>query len=379
MPDREAQYRFRRDDSLTAESLNSRVLDINARLLGVEIERLSEDEAFGLVLDRVLSRSEAVIANLRDQLLAITQLQWLTASSSTALTPIEGDDAFLIIPEDQRDLFTPGPFAVLSREATPEDYAIVRTSSVDRETGRWDFSVETIVGDPGPHADWLITAIAGSTLAQLALLQQGRDARDAAVAAAESVADIGDQVATAVAAKVDAQAAAATATTRKNEAETARDAAIAAKLAAEAAAASVDGAALDARLDVLEAQTAGAGVIDTRLDALELGREAEVTVAIAAGVLTLNLAAGSDFKVSLNANITSVVLQNWPAAGTVQAVNVEFFFDGTPRTITWPAACKPAGGTFPTLGSTNGKSSTFTLRSSDGGTKVRVYFAGEAG
>lgn len=361
MADRAAAYRFRDRDRLTAAALNARFLDINARVLGVEIERLSEDEAFAVVLDRVLSRSEDVISSLREQLLAITQLQWLTSTSSTPAALEADSELYLIIDEADRGLFAPGPFAVLTRAATPDEYAVVRTVAYDRESGQWDIAVEALEMDDEEHDDWLIAAIAGSTLAQLTLLEEGKAVRDVTIAAAAGVAGVAAQLAAVEAARDLTLGYRNTALEHRNDAQAARDLAIAAKDLAEAAAASVDSAAVNARLVKLE-----------------LGREARATPAIVAGVLTLDLAAAAYFEVALNANITNIVLSGVAAAGTVQAWTLDFVFDGTPRTIAWPAAWKHAGtGSAPTLGSTNGKHATFAQWTADGGTKVRSVYSGE--
>lgn len=189
MADRSEAYRFNSRTPLTVDALNKRFLDVNARVLAIEIARLGEDEAFSVVLDRVLLRSEGVIASLRERLLRISELRWLTAGSATPATLANGAEFFLEISEADRDLFAPAPFAVLTRVSTVEDWAVVRTVTYDPENGRWDVQVESFSGDPGPHSDWQVTAIAGSTLAQLALLEQGQAAAAAATVAGDVVSE----------------------------------------------------------------------------------------------------------------------------------------------------------------------------------------------
>lgn len=363
MADRATAYRFKRTDRLTAEALNARFLDLNTRVLGVEILRLAEDEAFAVVLDRVLSRSEDVIASLRAQLVAITQLQWLTATSSTMAVLAEDAELYLVVDEAGRELFTPGPFAVVSRAATPETYAVVRTLAYDRQSGQWDIQVESLVGDADPHDDWVIAAIAGSTLAQLSFLEEGRDIRDATIAAAAGVAGVAAQLAAVVAARDATIEAAGLALGYRNAAQAARDLALQYRDAAQGAAASVDSA-----------------TVNARLAKLELGREVRATPAIVAGVLTLDLAAAAYFEVALNANITNIVLTGVAAAGTVQGWTLDFVYDGTARTITWPAAFKhlTVGGVAPTLGSAAGKHATFSQWTADAGAKIRSVYSGES-
>ncbi|MBP6876558.1 MAG: hypothetical protein KBC34_00930 [Phenylobacterium sp.] len=194
MPDRSKDYAWGQQEPFTTQALDKRFLDINARVLLVEIARLTENEAFAVVQDRVLSRAEAVIAALRARLLEVTQLDWLTATSSTPVLLEETAEVAIEIPLDQRDLFAPGPFAVLTRIGSPADYAVVRTLGFDRTSGQWDVKIEAFTGSPGPHSDWLITAIAGSALAQYSLLADGRAYRDQAQQARDVVEPLAGQV-----------------------------------------------------------------------------------------------------------------------------------------------------------------------------------------
>lgn len=227
-------YRFKTDDLLTDEELNKRFKDLDGRLAKAEVARLSEDEAFAVVLDRVLGRSEAVIASLRDQLLEITQLQWLTAGSDTPQTlAVEAQFALSII-EEHRALFAPGPYALLSwTGGAPDDYAIVRTLAFDRQLGQWDVRVEAFVGDPGPWNDWQIAAVAGATLAQMALLDQGQADRADVVAKHEDI----------VERHADITAKHGQATAARDQALPARDQAVAAAVALFPSDFQLDGAA----------------------------------------------------------------------------------------------------------------------------------------
>lgn len=88
MPDRSKEYAWGPQEAFTRNALDRRFLDINSRVFGIELLRLTEDEAYQQVLDRVLSRSEGVISDLRSRLLAITELEWLTATSTLSLIHI---------------------------------------------------------------------------------------------------------------------------------------------------------------------------------------------------------------------------------------------------------------------------------------------------
>ena len=207
MPERfDGVYRVKRangqPEALTEEFFNIRFRDVDLRVSALELLDISWQAALLQVRGEVLDRSEQVISDLRDKLISLTQLQWLTALSGTERTLVAGDLQSFAIDPDYRDLFTPGPFVLLSRAGTADDYAVARTSLYDRDSGQLIVETLVITGDPGPHSDWVISAIAGSTLAQLELLNQAialqatlLAARDDAVAAATAAA--GDALATA--------------------------------------------------------------------------------------------------------------------------------------------------------------------------------------
>ena len=96
--------------------------------------------------------------------------------------------------------------------------------------------------------------------------------------------------------------------------------------------------------------------------------EVKTAPTISSGVLALNCALGNVFAVSLNAAITSITFSNIPSSGTAYGLTLAFTMDGTARAVTWPAAVKWAGGTAPTLTSTNAKVDIFVLTTWDAGT-----------
>ena len=147
--------------------------------------------------------------------------------------------------------------------------------------------------------------------------------------------------------------------------------------------AQVDGliAALGAQTASISAVTAANTALQARLDALEAGYQTVRELTITGGVLTIDLAgARTDFQVSHTANITSIVYQNFPAAGTMKTWTIRFIGTGTARTIAWPTTAPVTahnGGTAPTIASTTGKVTTITQYTTDGGTKVHTFKGGE--
>jgi hypothetical protein len=104
---------------------------------------------------------------------------------------------------------------------------------------------------------------------------------------------------------------------------------------------------------------------------VKMGRgvgETKTAPSISTNTLTLDCATSNLFAVSLNANITTLTISNIPASNVLYGFVLEFTADGTARTVTWPAAVKWAGGTAPTLTSTNAKKDAFAFYTYDGGT-----------
>ena len=98
---------------------------------------------------------------------------------------------------------------------------------------------------------------------------------------------------------------------------------------------------------------------------------------ISSGTLVLNLETSNIFTVSLNAAITTLTISNPPASGSGGSFTLIFTADGTPRSVTWPASIKWAGGTAPTITSTSGKVDSFAFFTSDGGTNWQGYVGGQ--
>lgn len=105
--------------------------------------------------------------------------------------------------------------------------------------------------------------------------------------------------------------------------------------------------------------------------------ETRTTPSISAGTLTLNLENGNVFGVALNANITTLTISNPSASGTACSFTLALTADGTPRTVTWGASVKWAGGTAPTLTSTNTKVDIFTFVTWDAGSNWYGFTSGQ--
>ena len=119
-----------------------------------------------------LSRVNEVLGPLLAKLQAVAENGFLVATSETPLTVTIGLESTLAITDEaQRDLFTPTPYVLLTREAagTEDDYAILRVTGYNRANGGLAFEVVLVNGDIGgsSHNDWVVSATAGLSVAVL--------------------------------------------------------------------------------------------------------------------------------------------------------------------------------------------------------------------
>lgn len=142
--------------------------------------------------------------------------------------------------------------------------------------------------------------------------------------------------------------------TEETSARTSADTALGSRIDTEASDRASADTALSSRVGVLETDCYSGSV---------------ATPAISSGVLTLDLVGGKVevFTVALNAAITSIVIQNIPSTRAC-VFNLRLVADGTARAVTWGSAIKWAGGTAPTLTSTNTKVDSFVFITVDSGT-----------
>jgi hypothetical protein len=102
--------------------------------------------------------------------------------------------------------------------------------------------------------------------------------------------------------------------------------------------------------------------------------EGRTSPAITAGVLTVDLSAGTVFTIANNANITSLVVSN-PTAAT--GFTVKLTANGTGYTQTWGGSVKWAAGTAPTLTTTDTKYDVLAFITFDGGTTWTAFVGGQ--
>lgn len=110
---------------------------------------------------------------------------------------------------------------------------------------------------------------------------------------------------------------------------------------------------------------------------LKVTPDTRAVSAISSGALTLNLANGSVFSVSMTANITSITIQNVPSGTNAVSFTLILTATGTARTVIWPGNVKWADGVVPTLTTTNNKIDVITFLSVDNGTSWLGFIGGQ--
>jgi hypothetical protein len=97
--------------------------------------------------------------------------------------------------------------------------------------------------------------------------------------------------------------------------------------------------------------------------------EAQQSLSIASNVLTVDYRLGNVIAFTLNANVTTMTLQNIPASGQFAAFTFLVSYNGSGSTFAWlTSTVHWASGNAPTLTGTNAKKDVFMVWTTDGGT-----------
>ncbi len=141
-----------------------------------------------------LERINDVLAPAYERVQSLAELGFLVASAEAApaVAFAAGPGNLVIAAGDQRELFSPSPFVILTRSTTSTGWAVARRLSYDRVTGVLAYDIVSANGPAGPHADVIVAAVAGSTVAQIDMLSQAVTAKtdaQAACAAAQTARD----------------------------------------------------------------------------------------------------------------------------------------------------------------------------------------------
>jgi hypothetical protein len=122
--------------------------------LGQEVASVTGDTDRLVALG--LTRVNEVLGPLLSKVQAVSENGFLVATSATSLTIVNGLQSTLAITDPaQRDLFSPTPYVLLTRQAegTQDDYAVLCVEDFNRTNGGLAFEVVLVNGGIGDTAE----------------------------------------------------------------------------------------------------------------------------------------------------------------------------------------------------------------------------------
>lgn len=168
--------------------LNAVFSDIDLRLHDVEEAKADYVEAVNQITSKGLTRIDEVLLPAFEQIQQLAEFGFLVAQADPAapITFVTGEQEVSIPSGPQRSLFSPTPFVVLTREDSPDDWAVAELQSYDKDTGLLAVDVLAVHGAAGPHTDVWVAASGGSEIAAREFLAQAKTARDDAASSAST-------------------------------------------------------------------------------------------------------------------------------------------------------------------------------------------------
>jgi hypothetical protein len=222
MPSKFGDYRAKDGEPTSVDFYNKRFRSIDGRITTLEDRVPAEQAVIDDLRRNGLQRIEQAIGPNLERIQQAAALGFLQChvAEDFALTFALGPAVIPLLPGAQRDIYVPTAFVAIVRTSTPHDYATGRTVSWNKQTGVLEVEIVAHFGDPGPHSDLQVEALAGGALAvsnAIAGAAQDRAAAQVARTGAETARDV------AVSSSTAAQAAQSAAEAARAGAQTARD------------------------------------------------------------------------------------------------------------------------------------------------------------
>src|SRR4051812_1816605 len=215
-------YRAKDGEPTSVDFYNKRFRSIDGRITTLEDRVPAEQAVIDDLRRNGLQRIEQAIGPNLERIQKAAELGFLQChvAENFELTFALGPAVIPLLPGAQRDIYVPTAFVAIVRTSTPHDYATGRTVSWNKQTGVLEVEIVAHFGDPGPHSDLQVEALAGGALAvsnAIAGAAQDRAAAQVARTGAETARDV------AVSSSTAAQAAQSAAEAARAGAQTARD------------------------------------------------------------------------------------------------------------------------------------------------------------
>jgi len=179
----EELFHATRDTDFDPAFWNGFLGEVGTRFRSLEKIKIDWETVSRQGIEVALERINEVLGPAAERVQNIAALGFLSVESKSSRTLALGVVSFTPEAGDQLDLFVPTPFVAVTRATDPFDFAIGRVVYFNRADRIIDIEIVYFEGDPGPHNDWTIAAVAGQALAQTSLLNQTVDAKDEAVSA----------------------------------------------------------------------------------------------------------------------------------------------------------------------------------------------------
>lgn len=150
------------DDTVLQDGLRDLTRAVEADISTLRSISVDWKTAIDSVTELGINRIDEVITPRINEIIQLSQLGFLKATSSSSITLAEDQNrVFIITAGPERDLFAPTAFVAITRIATANDFAIARVLDYDRIGGALNVEISRVYGNPGPHNDWEISASGG--------------------------------------------------------------------------------------------------------------------------------------------------------------------------------------------------------------------------
>lgn len=150
------------DDTVLQDGLRDFTRSVEADISSLRSLSVDWKTAIDEVAELGINRIDEVITPRINEVIQLSELGFLKATSTSTITLAEDQNRVFIITEGpERDLFAPTAFVAITRIATADDFAIARVLDYDRIGGALNLEISRVYGNPGPHNDWEISASGG--------------------------------------------------------------------------------------------------------------------------------------------------------------------------------------------------------------------------